>query len=87
MKTINAKILYITRTGHSYYGNPHHCLILQDINGNIYEARTQQERNAHENACDCLYYGYGRKHWNSCGLSEKEAARIWQEAREQLANE
>ena len=40
MKTLNAKILSITRTGHSYYGNPHHYLILQDINGNIYEART-----------------------------------------------
>lgn len=50
------------------------------------KARTQQERNAYENACDCLYYGYGRKHWNACGLSEKEAAQIWQEAREQLAN-
>ena len=40
MKTINAKILRITRTGYSYYGNPHHYLIMQDINGNIYEART-----------------------------------------------
>lgn len=38
------------------------------------------------NALECLYYGYGRKHWNACGLSEKEAERVWQEARGQLAN-
>lgn len=38
------------------------------------KARTQQEQNAYENARDCLYYGYGRKHWNSCGLSEKALA-------------
>ena len=39
------------------------------------------------NAIDCLYYGASRQHWNSCGLNPEEAERVWQEAREQLANE
>ena len=39
------------------------------------------------NAIDCLYYGASRQHWNSCGLNPEEAAKVWQEAREQLANE
>ena len=50
------------------------------------KTRTQQEQSAYENACDCLYYGYGRKFWNSCGLQEKEAVRIWQEARKDMAS-
>ena len=39
------------------------------------------------NAIDCLYYGASRQHWNSCGLNPEEAEKVWQEAREQLANE
>ena len=38
------------------------------------------------NAIDCLYYGASRQHWNSCGLNPEEAEKVWQEAREQLAN-
>ena len=39
------------------------------------------------NAIECLYYGASRQHWNSCGLNPEEAEKVWQEAREQLANE
>ena len=52
---------------------------------NTMKARTQQEQSAYENACDCLYYGYGQKHWNNCELAEKEAQSIWQEARRDMA--
>ena len=38
------------------------------------------------NALDCLYFGASRQHWNSCGLNPEEAEKVWQEAREQLAN-
>ena len=38
------------------------------------------------NALDCLYYGASRQHWNTCGLNPEEAEKVWQEAREQLAN-
>ena len=48
---------------------------------------TKQERAAYENACACLYYGYGRKHWNYCGLSEDDAKRIWKEAFNDMAND
>ena len=48
---------------------------------------TKQEQAAYENACDCLYYGYGRKHWNSVGLSERDANRIWREAFNDMAND
>lgn len=48
--------------------------------------RTNQEQAAYENALDCLYFGYGKKYWNACGLSEEEAGRIWKEARESMTN-
>ena len=48
--------------------------------------RTKQERAAYENACACLYYGCGRKHWNSCGLSTEDANQIWKEAFYNMAN-
>ena len=38
------------------------------------------------NALDCLYFGASRQQWNSCGLNPEEAEKVWQEAREQLAN-
>ena len=44
------------------------------------EDRTEQQQAAYENACVCLYNGYGRNMWNSCGLSEEEADKIWNEA-------
>ena len=39
------------------------------------------------NAIECLYYGASRQHWNNCGLNPEETEKVWQEAREQLANE
>lgn len=41
---------------------------------------------AFENACDCLYYGYGRQYWNDCGLPKKEADKVWKEAHRYLGN-
>lgn len=41
---------------------------------------------AHENACDCLYYGYGKSVWNSCDLDEETANLIWKTAKEVIAN-
>lgn len=41
---------------------------------------------AHENACDCLYYGYGKSVWNSCGLDAVTASAVWRKAKEVLAN-
>ena len=49
--------------------------------------RTKQEQEAFENACDCLCYGYGRKHWNSCRLSEEDATRVWEDAFHFMAEE
>ena len=49
--------------------------------------RTEQEQAAFENACDCLYNGYGRKDWNSCGLSVEDATRIWKDAFHYMAEE
>lgn len=48
--------------------------------------KTQQEQMAYENACDCLCYGFGRKHWNSCGLSSEDALKIWREAFHDMTN-
>ena len=45
------------------------------------------KRAAYENACDCLYYGYGRDKWNSCGLEGEEADMVWNQARNDLGNE
>lgn len=38
------------------------------------------KQNAYMNACDCLYYGYGRGSWNACGLSAEDADEVWQQA-------
>lgn len=38
------------------------------------------KRQAFLNACDCLKYGFGKKHWNSCGITEEEANKVWLEA-------
>lgn len=45
-----------------------------------------QKQAAHENACDCLYYGYGKSVWNSCGLDENTADSVWRNAKKVLAN-
>ena len=48
---------------------------------------TRREQAVYENACDCLYYGYGFQYLNRCGLSEKRAAEIWKLARKVIAAE
>ena len=40
-----------------------------------------------ENACDCLYYGYGFKTANKCGLSEERAKEIWRDAFNYMATQ
>lgn len=45
------------------------------------------EMAAFKNACDCLCYGYGKKHWNSCGLDEERAKEIWRMAFYKMAEE
>lgn len=42
---------------------------------------------AFENACDCLYYGFSRKYWNSCGLSEQDADEVWKRAIEHMTRD
>lgn len=42
---------------------------------------------AFENAYDCLYYGYGKSYWNSCGLSESDAKKVWKKAFETICEE
>lgn len=37
-----------------------------------------------ENACDCLYYGYGLATLNKCGLSDEEALIVWKKAKRHL---
>lgn len=36
------------------------------------------------NACDCLRHGFGKKYWNSCGLDEEEAKKVWEKALEEM---
>lgn len=40
----------------------------------------KQKQNAYMNACDCLYYGYGKSYWNNCGLSDDDATKVWSQA-------
>lgn len=40
---------------------------------------------AHENACDCLYYGYGKDVWNKLDLDNETAAKVWKYAKSVLA--
>ena len=49
--------------------------------------RTKQEQAAYENACACLWYGFGRRYWDSCGLPKEDADRIWKEAFNDMAND
>lgn len=39
------------------------------------------------NACDCLKYGFGKKHWNSCGLTKEEANDVWLKAVEEMVKD
>ena len=45
----------------------------------------QMKQNAYMNACDCLYYGYGRSSWSACGLTGEEADAVWNQARRDMA--
>ena len=40
---------------------------------------------AHQNACDCLYYGYGQDVWNKYDLDDETAAKVWNYAKRVLA--
>lgn len=51
----------------------------------MYEDQIKQI--AFENAYDCLYYGYGRKYWDSQGLSKEEADEVWKAAFYYIAEE
>ena len=56
----------------------------------IKELKTREEKAkkyAYLNACDCLKFGYGKKHWNPCGLKGEEAAKIWQQAAAYMAKD
>ena len=46
----------------------------------------KQKQNAYMNACDCLYYGCGKSYWNSCGLSDDDAAEVWKQAYKDMTN-
>lgn len=39
-----------------------------------------QEEIVYLNACECLFYGYGFKSLNKCGLKDDVAKSIWKEA-------
>lgn len=45
------------------------------------------EKSVFENACDCLYYGYGFGHLNYDGLDEKRAREIWKMAFDAMAED
>lgn len=50
-----------------------------------------QKQAAFFNACDYLYYGYGKKTWiknkHNLGLSEKDSNEVWHEAFVHMANQ
>lgn len=48
--------------------------------------RTNQEQAAYENAWECLWAGYGREYWNSCGLTGEKADEIWLEAKAEITS-
>ena len=52
------------------------------------ELKTREEKvkeYAYLNACHCIRYGYGKKHWNTCGFKGEEANKIWQQAKSEMA--
>lgn len=42
--------------------------------------KDKAKRNAYMNACDCLYYGYGMKFWNDCGIDKEDRREVWTQA-------
>lgn len=48
---------------------------------------SKQKQIAYENACDCIFYGYGRRYWLSNGLEGKEADEVWKQAFNDMSKE
>lgn len=42
---------------------------------------------AYENACDCIFYGYGKSVWNKYDIPEMEANNIWEKAKKRFLPE
>lgn len=63
---------------------------LSDLNNVLNEKQVErlQEkcRNAFLNACDCLYYWYGRNDWNKCKLDDWLARRVRECAKNYMCN-
>lgn len=66
-------------------------LHLQDLNWELTDeqvAEKEKQRNvAFKNACDCLYYWYGKKDWNCNWLDEWEQVRVWNTALDVMSND
>ena len=67
------------------------CIHLSDLNWEFNEEQVERMEklynNAFLNACDCLYYWYGKKAWNDCGLEDEEArAKVWESAKQYMAD-
>jgi len=45
----------------------------------------QTKQNAYMNACDCLFYGYGKSYWNDCGCNDREE--IWLQAKRDMSHQ
>ena len=43
----------------------------------------ERKQNAYMNACDCLYFGYGRNYRNDCGCEDR--LEVWKQAKENMA--
>lgn len=54
------------------------------LENEIMQVIEYNSNNALLNAKDCLKYGYGKQHWNTCGISEKLACEIWRQAIKEL---
>lgn len=48
---------------------------------------TTIEQAVYENSLDCLWYGYGFRYLNRCGLSEEHARKIWRIAYNDMASQ
>ena len=49
--------------------------------------KDKQKQVAYENAYDCLYYGYDKGYWNSCGLDEQSSNEVWKQAFKDICKE
>lgn len=49
---------------------------------------TDEERAYYENACDCMYYGEGKREWfKTCELSMENAEKVWNLAFEYMSHD